>query len=59
MADYDAETGAVMPLLTHDGLAKHVREEVASWSSDKREEYALTRGHAVHAALLDIWTDGR
>ena len=25
MADYDAETGAVMPLLTHNGLAKHVR----------------------------------
>ena len=34
-----------------------MREEVASWSSDKREEYAFTR--ACSAALLDIWTDGR
>ena len=56
MADYDGEgeTGAAMPLLTHThyGLARHVREEVASWSStDKRDEYTYTPSHRHLAAL--------
>ena len=47
MADYDAETSDVMPLLTHDGLAKHVCARRWRAGHQTRGKSTPSRGHAV------------
>ena len=57
MVDFDEETGEALPCMTHEGLARHVRDMLADWSSDKTESYAFTG--ACSRALFEISKDAR
>ena len=60
LAEFDPETGALMPCFTHTGLSKLVRNTVEGWSSDKAygaKAYAYT--NAMTKAIFDDEIDAR